>query len=182
MSAILEVSGLSKSFSGLHALSDVGFVVEEGPILGIIGPNGAGKTTLFNVVCGFLQPDEGRLTWRGEVLRGLRPHQLAGLGISRTLQGVGLFAGLTVLENVVTGLQTHARSGFLSAFFAVVGCHGAHVTVGLLWLGTMMAQIWFKGFNRHTEHRLLCFNLFWHALDIIWVALFTVVYLFGVRA
>ena len=71
------------------------------------------------------------------------------------------------------------RSGFLSAFFAVVGCHGLHVGVGLLWLGTMMAQIYVKGFREDILRRMLCFNLFWHALDIIWVALFTVVYLLG---
>ena len=71
------------------------------------------------------------------------------------------------------------RSAFLSAFFALVGCHGLHVTVGGLWLGTMMAQIWFKGFKPPIMRRLLCFNLFWHALDIIWVALFTIVYLLG---
>jgi cytochrome o ubiquinol oxidase subunit III len=71
------------------------------------------------------------------------------------------------------------RSAFLSAFFTVVGCHGLHVSVGLLWLGTMMAQVFVKGFRPAIMRRLLCFNLFWHALDIIWVALFTIVYLIG---
>jgi cytochrome o ubiquinol oxidase subunit 3 len=71
------------------------------------------------------------------------------------------------------------RSAFLSAFFTVVGCHGLHVSVGLLWLGTMMAQVLVKGFRPAIMRRLLCFNLFWHALDIIWVALFTIVYLIG---
>jgi cytochrome o ubiquinol oxidase subunit III len=71
------------------------------------------------------------------------------------------------------------RSAFLSSFFTLVGCHGLHVTVGLLWLGTMMAQIWAKGFRPTIMRRLMCFSLFWHALDIIWVALFTVVYLMG---
>ena len=71
------------------------------------------------------------------------------------------------------------RSAFLSAFFTLVGCHGLHVSVGLLWLGTMMAQIWAKGFTQPIQRRLLCFSLFWHALDIIWVALFTIVYLLG---
>ena len=71
------------------------------------------------------------------------------------------------------------RSAFLSSFFTVVGCHGLHVTVGLLWLGTMMAQVWAKGFRQDILRRIMCFSLFWHALDIIWVALFTVVYLMG---
>src|SRR6185369_466700 len=71
------------------------------------------------------------------------------------------------------------RSAFLSSFFTLVGCHGAHVTAGLLWLGTMMAQFWAKGFQQHILRRLLCFSIFWHALDIIWVGIFTIVYLIG---
>ena len=71
------------------------------------------------------------------------------------------------------------RSAFLSSFFALVGCHGVHITVGLLWLGTTMAQIWAKGFTESQERRFLCFTLFWHALDIIWVAIFSLVYLLG---
>ena len=72
-----------------------------------------------------------------------------------------------------------SRSAFLSAFFALVGCHGLHVTLGLIWLTTMMAQVWAKGFRDDICRRIACFSLFWHALDIIWVALFTVVYLLG---
>jgi cytochrome o ubiquinol oxidase subunit 3 len=74
------------------------------------------------------------------------------------------------------------RSAFLSAFFALVGCHGLHVSVGLLWLLTMIAQVFAKGFRAEMLRRILCFNLFWHALDIIWVAVFTVVYLFGAQS
>jgi cytochrome o ubiquinol oxidase subunit III len=73
------------------------------------------------------------------------------------------------------------RSAFLSAFFALVGCHGLHVGIGLLWLGTMMAQVLAKGFRADIMRRLLCFSLFWHALDIIWVALLTLVYLGGAQ-
>jgi cytochrome o ubiquinol oxidase subunit 3 len=72
------------------------------------------------------------------------------------------------------------RSAFLSAFFTLVGCHGMHVTAGLVWLVVMMAQVAIKGFRATVERRLLCFSLFWHALDIVWVWLFTVVYLMGV--
>jgi cytochrome o ubiquinol oxidase subunit 3 len=71
------------------------------------------------------------------------------------------------------------RSAFLSSFFTLVGCHGVHVTAGLLWIGTMMAQIWAKGFRPEVGRRLLCLSVFWHALDIIWVAIFTIVYLIG---
>jgi cytochrome o ubiquinol oxidase subunit 3 len=73
------------------------------------------------------------------------------------------------------------RSAFLSAFFTLVGCHGLHVAVGLVWLAVMMAQVAVKGIRATVERRLLCFALFWHALDIIWVWLFTVVYLMGVQ-
>jgi cytochrome o ubiquinol oxidase subunit 3 len=76
---------------------------------------------------------------------------------------------------------TPQRSAFLSAFFTLVGCHGLHVTAGLIWLAVMMAQVAIKGLRANVERRLICFSLFWHALDIVWVALFTVVYLMGVR-
>jgi cytochrome o ubiquinol oxidase subunit III len=72
------------------------------------------------------------------------------------------------------------RSAFLSAFFTLVGCHGLHVTGGLVWLAVMMAQVAVRGFRPAVERRLRCFSLFWHALDIIWVGLFSVVYLMGV--
>jgi cytochrome o ubiquinol oxidase subunit 3 len=74
-----------------------------------------------------------------------------------------------------------SRSAFLSSFYALVGCHGLHVSMGILWLGTMMAQVFAKGFRDDILRRLLCFNLFWHALDIVWIAVFTIVYLLGAR-
>jgi cytochrome o ubiquinol oxidase subunit 3 len=84
------------------------------------------------------------------------------------------FAGMIAIG------ATPQRSAFLSAFFTLVGCHGLHVTAGLIWLAVMMAQVAIKGFRATVERRLLCFALFWHALDIVWVGLFTVVYLMGV--
>jgi cytochrome o ubiquinol oxidase subunit 3 len=94
------------------------------------------------------------------------------------------FLALEVQEFVQLAMRgaTPQRSGFLTAFYSLVGMHGAHVFVGLLWLGTMMAQVQLKGFRREMIHRLICFNLFWHALDIIWVGLFTIVYLLGAGA
>ena len=74
------------------------------------------------------------------------------------------------------------RSAFLSAFFTLVGCHGLHVSAGILWLLTMMAQVFAKGFRADILRRMVCFALFWHALDIIWVAIFSVVYLIGSAA
>jgi cytochrome o ubiquinol oxidase subunit 3 len=87
---------------------------------------------------------------------------------------------LNEFANMIAEGAGPQRSAFLSSFFTLVGCHGLHVTAGLIWLVLMMAQIAIKGFAAHVERRLLCFALFWHALDIIWVGLFTVVYLMGV--
>jgi cytochrome o ubiquinol oxidase subunit 3 len=93
------------------------------------------------------------------------------------------FVTLEVREfaDMIARDATPQRSAFLSAFFTLVGCHGLHVTAGLIWLAVMMAQVAVRGFRASVERRLLCFALFWHALDIIWVWLFTVVYLMGVR-
>jgi len=85
------------------------------------------------------------------------------------------FAGMIAIG------ATPQRSAFLSAFFTLVGCHGLHVTAGLVWLTVMMTQVAVKGFRPNVQRRLLCFALFWHALDIVWVWLFTVVYLMGVH-
>jgi cytochrome o ubiquinol oxidase subunit 3 len=98
-----------------------------------------------------------------------------------------LGAAFVVLEvrefaNMIAQGAGPQRSAFLSAFFALVGCHGLHVSAGLLWLGTMMAQVYAKGFRADIMRRMLCFSLFWHALDIIWVAVLTVVYLMGAAA
>jgi len=96
------------------------------------------------------------------------------------LLGLGfLFIELYEFSSMIAEGAGPQRSAFLSSFFTLVGCHGLHVTCGLLWLGTMMAQIWSKGFQQHIVRRLLCFSIFWHALDIIWVAIFTIVYLIG---
>ena len=103
--------------------------------------------------------------------------------------GVTCALGLCFLAleaNEFAGLVSHGagptRSAFLSAFFTLVGCHGAHVSAGVLWLLTMMAQVFAKGFRPDIQRRILCFALFWHALDIIWIAVFTVVYLLGSAA
>lgn len=86
---------------------------------------------------------------------------------------------LTEFVSLVMRGAGPSRSAFLSAFFTLVGCHGLHVSAGILWLLTMAAQVFAKGFRADIERRILCFALFWHALDIVWVALFTVVYLLG---
>jgi branched-chain amino acid transport system ATP-binding protein len=101
--SLLRVDGVSKVFGGLRAVHRVSFELAEGEILGLIGPNGAGKTTLFNVVSGFMRPDEGAITYRGELLEGLRPHDICQRGVVRTFQIARPFLRLTVLENVVVG-------------------------------------------------------------------------------
>jgi branched-chain amino acid transport system ATP-binding protein len=114
----LTVSNVSVKFGGLTALESVSFEVGPATVVGVIGPNGAGKTTLFNVICGFVQPTDGSLYWEGTLLRP-RPDRLARLGIARTLQGVGLFAHLTALENVMVGAAGARQTGFVSALFAL---------------------------------------------------------------
>ena len=119
MPALLEVDGVTVRFGGLTALSDVSATVDAGEVVGVIGPNGAGKTTLFNVICGFNRPTAGRLQWRGQPLRRHHPRELPSLGIARTLQGLGLFPHLTVLENVMVGATRHSRAWLGSALLAL---------------------------------------------------------------
>jgi branched-chain amino acid transport system ATP-binding protein len=119
MSVLLDVEHVTVRFGGLTALSDVSASVATGEVVGVIGPNGAGKTTLFNVVCGFVRPAEGELRWRGQPLRRHRTHELASLGIARTIQSLGLFPHLSVLDNVLVGADRHAKAWFASGMFAL---------------------------------------------------------------
>ena len=115
----LAVRDVVVSFGGITALDGVSVDVSAREVLGVIGPNGAGKTTLFNVICGFVRPSEGTLSWRGAPMAGVAPDRLASLGIARTLQGVGLFRGLTVLENVMVGAQRFRKSPVVSAMLGL---------------------------------------------------------------
>jgi branched-chain amino acid transport system ATP-binding protein len=115
----LEVRSLTVRFGGLTALDSVSLNVPGGEIVGIIGPNGAGKTTLFNVVCGLLSPQAGEILYDGRRIDGVRPHELNRLGIARTLQGLGLWRELTVLENVMVGMRRATRPGFASALLGL---------------------------------------------------------------
>ena len=116
---VLQVDQVSIGFGGLLALDEVSMSVNPGEIVGVIGPNGAGKTTLFNVISGFVHPDRGSIVYRGRTLRRHHPHDLARLGIARTLQGVGLCAGLTALENVELGAEPVLRSDLASSFLGL---------------------------------------------------------------
>jgi branched-chain amino acid transport system ATP-binding protein len=111
----LEISGLTVRFGSLTALDNVSLTAPPRQVTGIIGPNGAGKTTLLNAVCGFVRPQSGQISFEGRDLTRIRPDRLAGLGIGRTLQSIGLFRGLSVVENVMIGASVLARAGFWSA-------------------------------------------------------------------
>jgi len=112
---LLEARGVSVSFGGLRALHDVHLQLNRNEVVGVIGPNGAGKTTLFNAICGLVTPDSGTFSFKGKEQAWPRTDELANLGIARTLQGVGLFPDLTVLENVMIGAQRFAQTGLISA-------------------------------------------------------------------
>jgi branched-chain amino acid transport system ATP-binding protein len=117
--ADLAVREVTVSFGGITALEEVSVEVDTGEVVGVIGPNGAGKTTLFNVICGFVSPRSGTLRWDGRALHGVRTDRLASLGIARTLQGVGLFGQLSVLENVMAGADRFRRSRYGGALLGL---------------------------------------------------------------
>jgi len=114
MRTILEVKRLSKYFGGLAAISELDLGVVDSEILGLIGPNGAGKTTLFNVISGFFPPTTGKVTFDGRDTTGLKAHEIAHLGISRTFQASTLFMKISVLENVFTGYHISYKTGIWS--------------------------------------------------------------------
>jgi len=100
---MLRVENLTKNFGGLRAVDSLSFDVEEGEIVGLIGPNGAGKTTTFNLITGFIPPTRGEVTFEGQSLTNLRPHQVCKLGLTRTFQIAQPFPDITALENVLIG-------------------------------------------------------------------------------
>ena len=114
---LLRTDGLTKSFDGLRAIENLDFSVAEGEIRGLIGPNGSGKSTLFNLISGIYQPDKngGRITFNGEDITDLSPHDIAARGVGRTFQLLRIFHEMTVLENLLVGHHPHVRYGILSA-------------------------------------------------------------------
>jgi branched-chain amino acid transport system ATP-binding protein len=118
---ILAVAGLEKSFGGLRAIADLDLSVSPGRIQAVIGPNGAGKTTLFNLIAGVFPPTRGEFHFDGKKMNGLKPHEIARMGISRTFQNVELFAHMSVLENVMIGGHNRLRAGVFQAGFRLAG-------------------------------------------------------------
>jgi branched-chain amino acid transport system ATP-binding protein len=108
---LLSVEQVSLSFGGVKAIREVSFDIAEGEIRAIIGPNGAGKTSMLNVVNGFYQPQQGRITFRGETRTAMKPYGAAAQGIARTFQNVALFKGMTTLDNIMTGRSLRMRRG-----------------------------------------------------------------------
>ena len=106
MSYLLKVGGLSKSFGGLIAMSDIDLSIPNNSISSVIGPNGAGKTTFFNLITGIYSPTKGEILLSGENIVGRRPDEIAGKGITRTFQNIRLFRQMTVLENVLVGCHS----------------------------------------------------------------------------
>lgn len=107
------------------------------------------------------------------------PMFYASMAATFVLGAAFLFIEVDEFITLIEAGAGPTRSGFLSAFFALIGCHGLHVAAGLLWLLTMVAQVWAKGYRDDILRRMLCFSLFWHTLDIVWVGLFSLVYLVG---
>jgi branched-chain amino acid transport system ATP-binding protein len=118
---VLKVSGVSKRFGGLQALSDVGITITQGQVYGLIGPNGAGKTTFFNVITGLYTPDSGSFELGGVAYKPEAVHQVAKAGIARTFQNIRLFAEMTALENVMVGRHVRTHSGLVGAMFRTPG-------------------------------------------------------------
>ena len=114
--AQLAISGVSKHFGGVRAVEAVTLSVRSGELISVIGPNGAGKTSLLNMISGFYRPDTGNIVFAGNDLTGARPSQIAALGIARTFQNIALFAGMTVLDNIMLGRHVHMKAGVLSSF------------------------------------------------------------------
>jgi branched-chain amino acid transport system ATP-binding protein len=114
---VLNVSGASKRFGGVQALSDVGIQIQRGQVYGLIGPNGAGKTTFFNVITGLYVPDGGSFSLGGTPYTPQAVHQVAKAGIARTFQNIRLFADMTAIENVMVGRHIRTKSGLIGAVF-----------------------------------------------------------------
>lgn len=119
--SILAINNLTVKFGGLTALDNVSLEVAPRSIVGLIGPNGAGKTTIFNSISGLVSPEGGRISLAGKEIPWPASHELSSLKISRTLQGVGLFSGLSVLENVMMGADIHRGSNLLMGALGLSG-------------------------------------------------------------
>lgn len=127
MTPLLRVEGLTRSFGGFQAVSNLSFHLDSGEMVGLVGPNGAGKTTTFNLITGFLRPTAGRVWFRGRDVTGLPPHRLARLGLVRTFQQTRVFGRLTVVENVRLALHRHEPGGLRRTLLGMTPAEEAFV-------------------------------------------------------
>ena len=117
MTPYLQATGVEVSFGGLKALNDCSFTVQQGRITCLVGPNGAGKTTIFNVITGFLKPDTGTVSFKGQTLDGWKPQAIVAAGIARTFQNLRLFVDLTTVDNVLASLPSQSGEEPVAAIF-----------------------------------------------------------------
>ena len=161
----LSSEHVAVNFGGLAAITDLSFTVHDGEILGLIGPNGAGKTTAFNIFTGFLPPGKGEVRFRGTLLNGLKPHEIAGLGLVRTFQRTSIFQNNTVLENLLIGLHRRGRSSMWATLLALPSeraaemqlAEDAHEILRLVDLDRRSAEV--AGTLPYGEQRLLGIGL-----------------------
>jgi branched-chain amino acid transport system ATP-binding protein len=161
----LSIERVAVNFGGLVAISDLSFTVFDGEIVGLIGPNGAGKTTAFNVFTGFLKPAQGEVRFRGALLNGLKPHEIAGLGLVRTFQRTGIFQNNTVFENLLIGMHRRGRSSVWDTLLAMPRekvaerelVDGAHEILRLVGLERRASEV--AGALPYGEQRLLGMGL-----------------------
>ncbi len=125
MSVVLDVQGVSKTFGGLAAVSDLRLQLEEGDLQALIGPNGAGKTTCFNLLTGVYAPDGGSIRLSGQELIGRKPYQIAAAGMSRTFQNIRLFGNLSVIDNVLVACHLRAAHGMAAAILRLPSHYAA---------------------------------------------------------
>jgi ABC-type branched-subunit amino acid transport system ATPase component len=114
---MIEVSHIGKTFDGIIALDDVEFTIEKGKITALIGPNGAGKTTIFNIITGFMKPDNGQVKYKNKDITNLSPYRIANLGIARTFQVIRIFEGLSVLDNVLLSFRGQPGEKLVNLYF-----------------------------------------------------------------
>ena len=124
---LLQLDGVSVSFAGLKALNNVSFTLDAGQIGAVIGPNGAGKTTLFNAITGYVNPASGTVRFGGRDLAGMPPHRISALGMRRTFQNGGAFSSMTVIENVLTGLNQLTASSAVGIIFGLPSARRAEL-------------------------------------------------------
>ena len=146
---VLKVSGASKRFGGVQALSDVGLTIERGQVYGLIGPNGAGKTTFFNVITGLYTPDGGSFELGGSSYRPEAVHQVARAGIARTFQNIRLFAEMTALENVMVGRHVRTRAGLLGAVLRTKACKAEEAAIA----ARAQELLDYVGIGRYAEYK-----------------------------